>query len=90
MIKLTLPARAASRRGRLALVGKGIMYDSGGISLKPGDEVHATMKNDMSGAGGDPRRDVGAADARLPDGGHRLPDVHRQHAVGHGHWRSAT
>ena len=36
--------------GRLALVGKGIMYDSGGIALKPGDEVHAQMKNDMSGA----------------------------------------
>jgi leucyl aminopeptidase len=27
------------------------MYDSGGISLKPSDAVHATMKNDMSGAG---------------------------------------
>jgi leucyl aminopeptidase len=26
------------------------MYDSGGLSLKPGDEVHAQMKNDMSGA----------------------------------------
>ena len=26
------------------------MYDSGGISLKPSDAVHATMKNDMSGA----------------------------------------
>jgi leucyl aminopeptidase len=26
------------------------MYDSGGIALKPGDEVHAQMKNDMSGA----------------------------------------
>ncbi len=38
-------------RGRLTLVGKGIMYDAGGISLKPADEVHATMKNDMSGAG---------------------------------------
>jgi leucyl aminopeptidase len=34
----------------LALVGKGIMYDSGGIALKPGDAVHAQMKNDMSGA----------------------------------------
>jgi leucyl aminopeptidase len=31
-------------------VGKGIMYDSGGLALKPGDEVHAQMKNDMSGA----------------------------------------
>ncbi|GAA2378250.1 hypothetical protein Cme02nite_19490 [Catellatospora methionotrophica] len=36
---------------RLTLVGKGIMYDSGGISLKPADAVHSTMKNDMSGAG---------------------------------------
>ena len=37
--------------GRLALVGKGIMYDAGGLAIKPGDEVHATMKNDMTGAG---------------------------------------
>jgi len=36
--------------GRLALVGKGIMFDSGGISLKPGDESHSQMKNDMTGA----------------------------------------
>ncbi|MGW6195993.1 leucyl aminopeptidase family protein [Kribbella sp. NPDC055110] len=36
--------------GRIALIGKGIMYDSGGISLKPSDESHAQMKNDMSGA----------------------------------------
>ncbi|MGH8949548.1 MAG: leucyl aminopeptidase family protein, partial [Acidimicrobiia bacterium] len=49
MIKLTYqPERS---RGRLTLVGKGIMYDAGGIALKPADEVHATMKNDMSGAG---------------------------------------
>jgi leucyl aminopeptidase len=55
MIKLTYTPRGPSGRpsrpsGRLALVGKGIMYDSGGIALKPGDEVHAQMKNDMSGA----------------------------------------
>jgi len=37
--------------GRLTLVGKGIMYDAGGLALKPGDEVHAVMKNDMTGAG---------------------------------------
>ncbi|MFZ0530230.1 MAG: leucyl aminopeptidase family protein [Propionicimonas sp.] len=35
---------------RIALVGKGIMYDAGGISLKPSDGVHAQMKNDMAGA----------------------------------------
>ena len=37
--------------GHLALVGKGIMFDSGGISIKPGDESHSQMKNDMTGAG---------------------------------------
>jgi leucyl aminopeptidase len=42
---------AAPDARRLALVGKGITYDSGGISLKPADPIHAMMKNDMSGAG---------------------------------------
>ncbi|MFZ1491035.1 MAG: leucyl aminopeptidase, partial [Ilumatobacteraceae bacterium] len=36
--------------GHLALVGKGVMYDSGGISLKPSDGMHVNMKMDMSGA----------------------------------------
>ncbi|TDU03201.1 leucyl aminopeptidase [Streptomyces sp. 846.5] len=45
------PTAARAEASTLALVGKGIMYDSGGISLKPSDAVHATMKNDMSGAG---------------------------------------
>jgi leucyl aminopeptidase len=49
MIKLTY--RPAAPTGRLAMVGKGIMYDSGGIALKPADLVHAQMKNDMAGAG---------------------------------------
>jgi leucyl aminopeptidase len=34
----------------LALVGKGITFDSGGISLKPGDKMWE-MKGDMAGAG---------------------------------------
>ena len=54
MIKLTYSpsgGRGAKRPAHLSLVGKGIMYDSGGISLKPSDAVHATMKQDMSGAG---------------------------------------
>jgi leucyl aminopeptidase len=50
MIKLIYRPPGGEPTGRLALVGKGIMYDSGGIALKPGDEVHAQMKNDMSGA----------------------------------------
>lgn len=42
---------AGTPTGHLGLVGKGIMYDSGGISLKPGDLSHSQMKNDMTGAG---------------------------------------
>jgi len=49
MIKLTYSPKGA--RNKVAMVGKGIMYDSGGIALKPGDAVHAAMKNDMSGSG---------------------------------------
>lgn len=56
MIKLTYRPKGgrgkeAGPRGRVALVGKGIMFDSGGLGLKPNDLVHATMKGDMSGAG---------------------------------------
>lgn len=49
MIKLTYRPEGEPV-GRIALVAKGIMYDSGGISLKPNDLVHATMKTDMTGA----------------------------------------
>lgn len=48
LIKLTY--RPESPTGSVAFVGKGIMYDSGGLSLKPSDAIHAQMKNDMSGA----------------------------------------
>jgi leucyl aminopeptidase len=48
MIRLTFTPPEPT--GTMAWVGKGIMYDSGGISLKPADGTHATMKNDMSGA----------------------------------------
>jgi leucyl aminopeptidase len=47
---IRLRYRPDDATGSLALVGKGVMYDSGGISLKPSDESHAQMKNDMSGA----------------------------------------
>jgi leucyl aminopeptidase len=49
MIKLAYRPEGEAT-GHLAFVGKGIMYDSGGIALKPADEVHAQMKNDMTGA----------------------------------------
>ena len=48
MVKLTYNPTGAT--GHLVMVGKGITYDSGGISLKPSDASHANMKMDMSGA----------------------------------------
>jgi leucyl aminopeptidase len=43
-------ARASDGRGRLlAMVGKGVTFDSGGISLKPGDRMEE-MKMDKAGA----------------------------------------
>ncbi len=48
MVKLTYSPRDPT--AHLALVGKGVMYDSGGISLKPSNPMHALMKMDMSGA----------------------------------------
>ena len=56
MVKLTYTpkskgtSRGKSASGHLVMVGKGVTYDSGGISLKPSDPMHANMKMDMSGA----------------------------------------
>ena len=47
LIKLTYTPR--NPVGSLALVGKGIMFDSGGLSLKSGEGM-MSMKIDMSGA----------------------------------------
>ncbi|MFP5282732.1 MAG: leucyl aminopeptidase, partial [Actinomycetes bacterium] len=47
MVRLSYAPRGA--RTHLALVGKGITFDSGGLNLKPGDSMY-TMKCDMAGA----------------------------------------
>ncbi len=47
LVKLTYTHSKADKH--LAFVGKGITYDSGGISLKPAGH-NETMKCDMSGA----------------------------------------
>ncbi|WP_344367866.1 leucyl aminopeptidase [Arthrobacter humicola] len=49
MLKLTFMPDGEST-GHLGMVGKGIMYDSGGVSLKPSDPMHLLMKMDMGGA----------------------------------------
>ena len=48
ILKYTPPKKAKSDE-LLALVGKGITFDSGGISLKPGENMEL-MKYDMTGA----------------------------------------
>jgi leucyl aminopeptidase len=46
---ITLEYKGAARTPPIVLVGKGITFDSGGISLKPPDKMEE-MKYDMSGA----------------------------------------
>jgi len=48
LLKLEYKPKGAKKH--LALIGKGITFDTGGISLKPGLNMH-DMKFDMSGAG---------------------------------------
>lgn len=51
LVKLTYSPKGATKRTpTLALVGKGITFDSGGMSMKTSDGM-LTMKCDMSGAG---------------------------------------
>jgi leucyl aminopeptidase len=47
LVELTYSPRGATRH--LALVGKGITFDSGGLSIKPAASMHE-MKSDMAGA----------------------------------------
>ena len=48
-VLLTLRHRPRRPRARLVLVGKGIVFDSGGLSIKPAKSME-TMKCDMAGA----------------------------------------
>ena len=47
LVRISYAPRGA--RNHLALIGKGITFDTGGINIKPGDGMY-TMKCDMSGA----------------------------------------
>lgn len=44
------PAKGAKSAAHVVLVGKGITFDSGGLSIKPAESM-VTMKRDMTGAG---------------------------------------
>ena len=82
MVKLTYTPR--NPKAHVALVGKGVMYDSGGLSLKPTNPMSAIMKMDMSGAAAVLAAMTALKAARLPQQGDGVADVHRQHAVGLG------
>lgn len=47
LVRLSYRPRGA--KAHLALIGKGITFDSGGLNIKPGDSMY-TMKCDMAGA----------------------------------------
>ena len=57
----TSPPKGARKAKHVVLVGKGITFDSGGLSIKPGQSM-VTMKRDMTGAAV-----VAAVMAALPD-----------------------
>ncbi len=48
ILKYTPPNADEAKNGLLAFVGKGVTFDSGGISLKPGENMEL-MKYDMTG-----------------------------------------
>lgn len=62
---LTLRYRPASPVAHAVLVGKGITFDSGGLSLKPAASM-ALMKTDMSGAAAVGAAVCGAAELAVP------------------------
>lgn len=48
-VKVTYNPTGTKAKGTLALVGKGVVFDSGGLSIKPSGGME-TMKTDMGGA----------------------------------------
>ncbi|MDO5719110.1 MAG: leucyl aminopeptidase [Actinomycetaceae bacterium] len=65
LIKLTYTPTDAQRS--ISLVGKGITFDSGGLSLKPSNSME-TMKSDMTGAATVLAATIAAAQLELPVG----------------------
>jgi leucyl aminopeptidase len=63
LVELTYAPRGATRH--LALVGKGITFDSGGLSIKPAASMHE-MKSDMAGAAAVVNATFAIADLGLP------------------------
>ena len=64
-VVLEYKPREAAKQQPICLVGKGIMYDTGGLNIKPGDYMQE-MKSDMAGAATMASVLFAAADNRLP------------------------
>ncbi|MCR5445196.1 MAG: leucyl aminopeptidase family protein [Bacteroidales bacterium] len=64
-VVLEYKPREAADQKPIALVGKGIMYDTGGLNIKP-DDYMQEMKSDMAGAATMASVLFAAADNRLP------------------------
>ncbi len=67
------------KKGSVAFVGKGVVFDSGGLSLKTSSGME-TMKTDMSGAAAVLGGDVGAERARRQGQGDRVRADGGEHA----------
>ncbi|HET8559274.1 MAG TPA: leucyl aminopeptidase [Marmoricola sp.] len=65
LVKVTWEPKDVPDAPHVALVGKGITYDSGGLTIKPGASM-TTMKCDMSGAAAVVGAVIAAADLALP------------------------
>lgn len=65
LVKVSYKPSGRGKRPHLALVGKGITFDSGGLSIKPAAGME-TMKLDMAGAAAVLHTVVSAARLRLP------------------------
>jgi leucyl aminopeptidase len=63
LVRLTYAPKDATRH--LALVGKGITFDTGGLSIKPAAGMHE-MKSDMAGAAAVLAATIAIADLGLP------------------------
>ena len=59
------PKKVSTKPPTLALVGKGVTFDTGGISIKPSSDMHE-MKYDMSGAASVLHSVSAIAELRLP------------------------
>ena len=64
-VVLEYKPREAAKQQPICLVGKGIMYDTGGLNIKPGEHMQE-MKSDMAGAATMASVLFAAADNRLP------------------------